>query len=261
MRTLRVISSLAFVATLCAMAVGPASATILDLTTLNAIGSINGAIFQQTNIAPTGTGVIEPFLRVQGPGSGGSEQGVNSDGPYTMDEKAGIWTHSILVSDLGSGLDPYGNLSLRLYLDINESGNPPQPLLGLDRLMIFVADSPNFNTLADLQNPLNATLIYDLDAPPAGDSAVHLNYDLNPGSGGGDMAAYIPYNLFSGHTSQYFYLYNQFGGEGGDWGINDGFEEWNKVDGPSTVIPEPATLLLLGGGLLGAGLIRRRRRS
>ena len=43
----------------------PAIATTLDLTTEGSSGTINGALFQQTDPIPTGTGFIDSFVRMQ----------------------------------------------------------------------------------------------------------------------------------------------------------------------------------------------------
>jgi len=228
-------------------AVSPASALMIDLTTLGADGTIGDAYFVQVANQSTGTGIIDPFLRLQ---ANTQEHGVNSDGPYTMDEKSGIWTHSIRVSDFGS-VDLEGVPSIRFLLDINQTNN--SPLLTLDGFRIYVAPSADYNTLALLD--ANATLLYDMGVG----NNVLLNYDLEAGSGAGDMLAYLPYSLFSPHQDQWLYLYSEFGYSGGDYETNDGFEEWARVDGVATPIPEPTTLLLLGGGLLGGVLARRRR--
>lgn len=203
------------------MAAGSASAVIVDLTVQGASGSIGDCLFQQINSEPVGTGYFDPFLRIQ---AIGVERGVNSDGPYTMDEEAGIWTHSIVVSTF-KHVDNGGVESIRFLLDINE--NTVQPLLGLDMFRVYVANAGTYNTLAQLD--ANGVLIYNMDAIE--DSAVHLDYGLNAGSDWGDMLAYLPAALFRGHESQYLYLFCQFGGEGAPWNSDDGFEEWVDIDG------------------------------
>jgi hypothetical protein len=62
-------------------------ATIVDLTGSNDSGTINGAQFVFTTPQPTGTGVIQPFLRVE---NTPIEQGYNTSGGTPFDDKAGI---------------------------------------------------------------------------------------------------------------------------------------------------------------------------
>src|SRR5947207_15526960 len=73
-----------------------ANATVIDLTGNNNSGTTNGAQFRWTPGQPTGTGVIEPFVRIQ---ADGTEQGYNTSGGTPFDEKPGTWTHDIRRSD------------------------------------------------------------------------------------------------------------------------------------------------------------------
>ena len=216
----------------------PASA--LDLVNAGDSGFVNGAFFQQVADQSTGTGVIEPFLRLQ---ANGTEQGFNTSVNNVLDNKDGIWTHSLLVSDV-----PVVNLGgtnyFQVLLDINQAG--ANPLLSLDQLKVYRQATGNISTLAGLTNQ-----IYNLDG--AGDAFIRLNYDLNPGSGAGDMFAYIPVT----GAGDYFYLYSQFGSINAS---NDGFEEWATV-GISQPIPEPETYALMMAGLGVMGAVARRRKK
>ena len=129
------------------------------------------------------------------------------------------------------------------WLDINQNR---QNILSLDELEIYLADSGN---LTGYQTSFG-TVIYDLDG--AGDNWVKMDYSLNAGSGKCDIVVLIPDSIFGEDESKYVYLYSQFGV---NMSSNAGFEEWG-VGAGGTVIPEPATLLLLG---LGAVWLRSRQ--
>jgi hypothetical protein len=238
-------------------AAAPASATILNLTSLGSSGNIGAAFFQQVSNQSTGTGVIDPFVRLQ---HNGSEMGFNTDYRPLNGDLADVnnspqFTHSLKVGDFGV-VNQGGVQKIRFLLDINQTSN--NPYLSLDRLKVYVADAPDLHTNASL---FSQTLIYDMDA--GGDSKVLMDYRLESGSGSGDMFAYLPYDLLSSYTNKYLYLFSEFGASGDSLATNDGFEEWARVDGepPASSVPEPTTLLLLGAGLAGSAFMRRRRRS
>ena len=78
-----------------------------------------------------------------------------------------------------------------------------------------------------------------------------LDYNLNSGSGSGDMFAYIPESAFVG-ADPYVYLYSEFGF---DAGADAGPEEWAvrmiAETTTGTVVPVPTAVLL---GMLGLGV-------
>jgi len=61
-----------------------AQAEVIDLTGTNNSGRINRAEFDWTPEQPTGTGLIQPFLRVQ---ANPAEQGYNTSGGTVFDDK------------------------------------------------------------------------------------------------------------------------------------------------------------------------------
>lgn len=71
----------------------------LDLTGAGASGTINGGIFQQIDSQSTGTGVIEPFLRLK---ANGNEAGYNTDGTLggSFDQLSGAWNYDLLLSSV-----------------------------------------------------------------------------------------------------------------------------------------------------------------
>jgi len=183
--------------------------TTLNLTVAGNAGILNGAFYQQVNPQPTGTGVIDSFLRIQ---AAGNEQGYNTDAsPPPLDDKAGIWTHSITLSSLdifhiGSAFSPTpgGNTDgttagagdyYRFLLDINQNSGGNNNLLSLNSVKIFAGPglATYSGTLAGLGTPL-----YDMDT--TGDNSVLMDYALNSGSGSGDMFLYVSTSLFAGRA-------------------------------------------------------------
>ena len=106
-------------------------ATVVDLTGSNDSGTINGAQFVFTTPQPTGTGVIQPFLRLE---NSPVEQGYNTSGGTPFDDKAGLWTHDLTFGDLQNTQVTLGGASyFKLLLDVNEPGGS-KSLISLDQL-------------------------------------------------------------------------------------------------------------------------------
>src|SRR3989440_12581297 len=100
-----------------------AHATVVDLingdsgTITNSYGT---AIFEFTQPQPTGTGYIQPFLRVQ---NDPSEQGYNTSGGTPFDDKAGPWTHDLTFADLmTTAVTIGGKKYFKMIVGINEPG-------------------------------------------------------------------------------------------------------------------------------------------
>jgi len=240
------------------------AAIVVDLTREGAKGTINGAIYQQVDPQPTGTGVINTFLRIQ---AKGVEEGFNTDHrPVQFDEKTDIHTRSLLLTDVPqvtiNGI-PYREF----LLDINET--VPKSLLSLNDVQIFLESAPDLNVFSKLRNP-----VYKMDE--GADNSVKLDYNLNHGSGSGDMLLYVPEANFAATSGAYVYLYSKFGqpipgdssSVGADQTADAGFEEWAAgKQGPGgtivpitpvTPVPEPAALTSIA--LAAFGLMTRKRR-
>jgi hypothetical protein len=210
----------------------------VDLSTAGALGTVNGAFFSQFSGQPTGSGVIQSFVRLH---AFGVEQGYNTDSrPVQFDEMTSSeFDHSLLLSSVPTVI--VGGIKYRVFmLDINQKQS--SPLLSLDELRIYVAGAGNLFGYDPSSHQLAGVApVYDLGA----NNWILLNAGLHPGSGVGDMLAYIPDNLFQG--GPYVYLYSKFG-------LNDpsnsGFEEWSVGVSIPFVPPTPAPSSLSGFALL-----------
>src|SRR5258706_2573029 len=201
----------------------PAQANTVDLSTRGSSGQINGAWYIQTDPQLTGTGVIQPFVRIQGTGT---EAGYNTDyRPVEFNTKdQNQWTHSLLVSSVPI-VTYQGQQYLQFLLDINEGGNTTLARLSLDKVEIYLGAA------GDLHNyPTGlGTKVYDMDGRPDNNSRVELNYRLNSGSGSGDMFLDVPIGNFAlSGALPYVYLYSHFGTPNSS---DAGFEEWAPLQG------------------------------
>ena len=241
----------------------PAQATTLDLTTIGYSGTINGALFSSPPSIVSGTGLIDSFVRIQ---HSGTEQGYNVDvaeqTAFEYDEKYGTWTHSLQLSEIQDNIcDVSGTSYYEFVLDINENNTDTGGQLSMHELEIYLHDAGNVVGHSSGWD----TPIYDLDGATDGDSRVELDYTNFAGSGRLDMIALIPTDLFGTNLNKYVYLYSAFGSLQES---NAGFEEWaHKLEGSFTSgdgggggeVPEPATMLLLGSGLMGIAVSGKKR--
>jgi hypothetical protein len=220
----------------------------VDLSTTGSSGTANGALFQQIAPQPTGTGYIDPFLRLQSQGVDLTAEGYNTSyRPFEFDEKNPLnYTHDLLLADVP--VVTINGLAYREFkLDINESSAGDDRYISLDRLQLFQS-SQGYQT----GYPALGSLRWDLDA--GADRWIWLNYALNHGSGSGDMAVYIPNQVFT--NLQYVTLFSRFGD---NYSVSAGFEEWYHGQATQQV-PEPPSLVLFGFALLGAGVRLRARK-
>jgi hypothetical protein len=233
-----------------------AQATVVDLinndqgTVTNQYGT---AIFQFTQPQPTGTGVIQPFLRVQ---ASPTEEGYNTSGGTPFDDKGGPWTHDIQFSDLQSTLVTVNGTSyFKILVDLNEP-NGSKSTISLENIQ-FYTSAAGSKTTTDLSQL--GTLRYSLDTA-GGDNTVTFDAGRNHGSGSGDAFLYIPASAFAGtNANDFVYMYVNFGNA--DMTTAGGFEEFTLVRNLAPV-PEMSALFPILGLLVAVGstsILRRRR--
>ncbi|MEZ2330092.1 collagen binding domain-containing protein, partial [Mesorhizobium sp. RCC_202] len=224
-----------------------------DLTFANTV-TINGAIFSSSDVVTgAGTGLLDPFIRIQSAGNNTTEQGYNTDANIALLDntaKGGTqYVHSLNIADIPiqfiNGVGYY-----RFDLDINESNVAGKQNLSLDSLQIWQATAANLSNYNPGATPAqgtgafpvadNASLIYNMDA--GGDTFVGLNGELQPGSGNTtDMSFLVPVSNFD-PSKPFIYLYSAMGYQTGTyqgptetaqstWTAESGFEEWNRQIG------------------------------
>lgn len=252
-------------ATALTFATASSSATVIDLVG-GTDGTANGTLYSRIDTQPTGTGVFQPFLRVQGKEQSvpaGSEQGYNADyanaGDVPFDEKVGTWTHSLQFGNLVyteiNGVGYY-----EFLLDLDDPNSARQKLISLDKVQIYTSASalsaPYSTDLSTL-----GTKRYDMDVGADGDVTVNLDGSLTSGNGQSDMVMYVLASNFAGvNQNDYVTFYSYFG----DPYYADGsFEEWGlraceDCQPPHRVV-EPGPLALLALGLMGLYATRRRQ--
>src|SRR3954470_17045641 len=118
----------------------------VDLSTTSS-GTINNALFQQFNVSPAGTGVIDSFLRVQSPGNTTTEQGYNTSGrPAPFDDLTDPnFTRNLQLSDLQTQV-VNGTTYYTFLLDTNEPNGGGQNLVTLDQLQVFTSPTGSQTT-------------------------------------------------------------------------------------------------------------------
>jgi hypothetical protein len=204
----------------------PSGTAVVDLTTAGASFNYGDAMFAQTNTQPTGTGVIQSFLRLQGHGSGNTvEQGYNTNArPTQFDEKTDHnFTRAIKLSDVPT-VTIQGTVYRQFLLDINEPASAS--LVSLDKLQLFAGDVPNltgYDTTAGTFPGMSP--VYDM---AVNDNVAYVKIDasLSHGSGSGDVYFYVADSVFSTAgvgPASYITLYSRFGDTISSSG---GFEEW-----------------------------------
>jgi hypothetical protein len=269
------------VATVVALA-SAANAETLDLQHIGASGDLVGAVggtalFEQGKTG-SGTGIFPAFVQIAG--NDPVHDAYNTTVNNVLDNGASsTFNHEIQLQDVAtvtrSGVSYY-----LFVLDVNESNNSSDRYLSLDELAVVTSTTPNQSD--ETPEPFNPDDLGDLRWQMADGDRILLDFDLEPGSGFGDMRFLVPTSAFEADDQDKFvYLYSLFGAAGttcagltgpvtgyvgatgcvagANYGTSDGFEEWAYNLTPGTIIPDGgSTLGLLGLAMLGVGYLRRR---
>jgi uncharacterized repeat protein (TIGR01451 family) len=201
-------------------------------------GAIVDYIGSSASNQSSGTGLFDPFVRLQG---SPTEQGFNTNAPVTFDAKTGTWTHAILVSAIPV-VTINGTRYWELFNDINE-GNNSKPI-SLNRVEIWFTTNANITdgtgaTFTGFATP--ATLQY------AFSGSILIN-DVNQGSGRGDLRYLVPLtNIPTPPAGTYFVLYSQWGTTSA-YNSDGGFEEWKVRKAPNVSILKTADAASVNAG-------------
>jgi uncharacterized repeat protein (TIGR01451 family) len=205
----------------------------------------------------SGTGLFDPFVRIQGSGkTAPTEKGYNTCSQSScggdvsqFDTKTGSWTKAIKASaipivDCDGNPNTVGNC-WELFNDINE-GNSAK-YISLTKVEVWFTTSA---TLTGYPFPVPGTTNNSLEYQFTGEIKMQ---DVNSGSGRGDLRYLIPIAGHPFNSSTYFVLYSEWGSldtapDSKNFATEGGFEEWKVRKAPSLQITKTADAASVSAG-------------
>jgi hypothetical protein len=237
---------------------------VVDLTTVGSEGSIGDGIYRQFDGGSTGTGVINSFAQIKPHGNDTMSSGYNTTVNDVLDNGHSDNFNRSIFLDTVPVVSIAGEPHREFLLDVNGADQGPVngSVISLDEIQVFVGGTANSSVDTFTGGILDhdGTLIYQMDEVM--DNWVAIDYDLNSGSGSGDIIFYLLDSLFTPFDgSEVVTLYSEFGQQGvdspgvaaGDYGQNAGFEEWAVQEAGVVPVPEPSAGLLAAIGVMLCG--------